>query len=568
MMTIFKSLSPALLAAFLLAAFAAPALSQGPVPSPDYSMTLIKVLDPRSPEAPNLTVRTYTVARGDSVIGLMRRQGLIHSRSDEAKLLALVKDLNPELKDLNLLEPGQKLNLPAALEDGAPALNEGQPKAPELEPVTGVPYRRVLVRRGDNLVRLLRRQGLSDEMIHKRFLRLTLDINPELRDPNLIEAGSELKIPVLSELAAVQSQPAPAAEAGPNIQAPPLWRARPEAASASARASLSLALTRLGFKVDREGLFFLSWGGRTFQVDQALFPMVELGQGRQLILDAGSDLPRSAVEALAAQQPPVKVFRRSKRESLERALRRLWLEAGFYRVYGRGQLYEGGDDIRLTLRARQIVWPTAAAWNAGRPLIIERRGPTGLGCDGRWAAFLREHGLELLELSGNRLLPPRPPELLPGPKIERLEPGGEQRTLWLAARLLRLWGAEISWSEAEEAAGEQRMLLAQASGGRTWALALKTLPQAQRQAAAEAGWRLLELDDEDGSAVRAAARVLNLKLRQGLKLRAPVGGPELSLTIKGLLVAAPGGDYFISEVELPETLRLLLPEDLTLLTLS
>ena len=127
----------------------------------------------------------YTVARGDTLIGIARRYGTT------AEELARINGLeNP-----SLIYPGQKLKIPRP--DGGP-----QPE-PEPQPT----YVEYTVARGDTLIGIARRYGTTAEELAR--------ING-LENPSLIYPGQKLKIPQPGG-----NQPAPAFTVGEKVRVRP-----------------------------------------------------------------------------------------------------------------------------------------------------------------------------------------------------------------------------------------------------------------------------------------------------------------------------------------------------------
>ncbi len=246
-----------------------PAQAEVPAPAPasapqrtsdyaaDHTITLTKMVEVYEFEDLRVAVDQYRVARGDGLLKLLRERGVLTSSADEAKMLRLVKDLNPGLTDVNALEVGQVLNLPSLpnAEEAAPGADPAQmtetvkvyersqssqqpakvvvrrhqpagAAAPDsaaeaatasastssassgdldfpsgnagplsVDPGSQVVYRTVKVRPGDTLEKLMRREGMDSDLIYRHLIRITKRLNPDVRNADLILAGAELKIP-------------------------------------------------------------------------------------------------------------------------------------------------------------------------------------------------------------------------------------------------------------------------------------------------------------------------------------------------------------------------------------
>jgi hypothetical protein len=285
--------------------FLAPQLLSQEVPATtDSTITLTNNVEVYSYEDLTFTIENYVVAPGESIEGILRKQGIWPEGADDGtalKLVKLVSELNPVVPNLDQINPGQTLYLPRLEEkppeplqtiapdeddpsvvvtynlsspeqsparvvvkrqtpetDPAPAQDEPLPegtyalrtsgngdanspdaktsptvpaaqteqaKNPASEPTTvttresqrdslrrgnvpsqnegpvdisddGTAFRTIKVKRGDTLERLLRREGIDPRSIYREYIKVTVKLNPKLRNPNLIIAGAELKIPL------------------------------------------------------------------------------------------------------------------------------------------------------------------------------------------------------------------------------------------------------------------------------------------------------------------------------------------------------------------------------------
>lgn len=146
---------------------------------------------PPMPPVPHCPGAAYTVVQGDTLFQIARRFGV----TLEALLAA-----NPQITNPDLIFPGQVICLPVAVEPHCP---------------TGLTY---MVAPGDTLFSIARRLGVSVEVL--------LRLNPEITDPNRIQPGQLLCVPVPSPVVSpieepvVPPMPVPTLP-GPSIPCPP-----------------------------------------------------------------------------------------------------------------------------------------------------------------------------------------------------------------------------------------------------------------------------------------------------------------------------------------------------------
>lgn len=129
--------------------------------------------------------QTHTVREGEWLIRILEEKG--YTRQEIRELLPVVKELNPDITDLNKLRPGQTLQLP----DEPPATLKIRPAIPpESKKKT------YTVKSGDTLVSILKREGVPQELIFKDYLGLFLELNPQISDINKLRVGQEIVLPV------------------------------------------------------------------------------------------------------------------------------------------------------------------------------------------------------------------------------------------------------------------------------------------------------------------------------------------------------------------------------------
>jgi len=618
------------------------------------TMTKVVVVD----EFGNPQVDLYQVASGDTLAKILKARGLGGGRADQDRLMRLVRELNPELHDLNRLAVGQTLKLPVAdagaaaasaplpspgtetvkvyertqanqqaarvvvrrhqiealtpaesEEAGAAASDASQASGPEARaasaPVPGeagggplyfpsgnagplardwssqVVYRKVKIRPGDTLERLLRREGMPRKVIYNQLLKITMNLNPEIKNPDLILAGAELRIPAAGDyLAAAGLNPLEVREAALAInqrrRPPPVSlaagaaesaRQLPEEEAEAAKNTLGLIFTRLGDRVENQGgLRLAGEGGEVWELDTRKHPVVYTRSGAKLVLDLGSTLPRSTLDALRSQK--FQVFRTRRGEPLDRALDRLWPLCGYYRVYTRERTYEGGGDIRLRISADWMVWPTEETWNSGQPLVFNKVPRGSRGTDQAWLRFLNDHGLVVFDLYRSFLRPIRENAAGgPGP-VSSVTTLDSANPRFLAAELVRLLGAEPRLAAPLEIKnGPARQIVTAPlyweAGGNLAVLDFGELSADDAEVLSRNGFRVMAASLNPEAVIEAVLIGFGLKTQENLVLTAPPGGPRMSLTIRGRLVTLPTDrrKCLLTYAALPQGLaRLLDPE--------
>ena len=609
---------------------------------PSNTITLTKVVPVYEFENLKVTVDQYKVTSGDTLAKILKARGFGARGADQAQFMRLVRQLNPELKDLNRLAVGQFLILPttdsrsepipagqvqspgrtetvkiyertqpnqkaarvlvlrhqtnaltstepaeeassaeSASEASEPGLKTAGyvplPAPPEVaasdevggdlldfpsgnigplfrEQSSKVVYRTVRIRPGDTLERLLRREGLPRAAIYRHILKITLELNPEIKNPDLILAGKELRIPAAGEyLTAAGLDPREVREAALAINqrrrpAPVAMvastaenvRRLPDEEAETAKNSLGLIFTRLGDRVENQGSLRLDGAEENFELDAKAYPVIYTISGAKLVLDLGSTLPRSTLEALRSRN--FNVFRTRRGESLDRVIGSLWPLCGYYRVYTKERTYEGGGDIRLKISADWIVWPTEEAWNSGHPLVLNKIVKGGRGTDPAWGHFLGDHGLTMVDLDRNLIRPPRETAVLPArsSSVTTLDSANPR---FLAAELVRLFGAEPRQAAPMEIKSGHDSQIVTAplyweSGDHRIILNFGELSSDEVTVLRRNGFRVVIASLNPEAVIEAVLTGFGLKAQENLVLTGPAGGPIMTLTIKGRLVTS------------------------------
>ena len=136
------------------------------------------------------TVRAWrhTVKRGEHLWRILRREFAMQDQ-DIARFCALAQRLNPQLRNLDALQPGQRLLLPFALTPDNATVQTALPTAET---------RTLVVGPGEHLARMLRTPcDLCDRVIFDpQFIQRLHAANPHIADLDRLEVGQRLIIPL------------------------------------------------------------------------------------------------------------------------------------------------------------------------------------------------------------------------------------------------------------------------------------------------------------------------------------------------------------------------------------
>ena len=219
-----------------------------------------------------------------------------------------------------------------------------------------------------------------------------------------------------------------------------------------------------------------------------------------------------------------------------------------------------------------MVWSTEEAWNSGQPLVINRVSRADRRSDPAWVRFLADHGIQLLDIHQNSILP-EPAQAAPAElKLVNLN---DRNPALFAAELVQALGAEpkvgvqldLARGRAEEIAVESGPTapVLWENGGAQVVLHFGELPADAIQTLKRNGYRVVNSAPESEAVVEAVLSGFGFKSTSSLNITAPAGGPRMSLNIKGRLVNTGRGRCLITQVPLPSGLGGLLEPDLMVL---
>ena len=403
----------------------------------DAAISLVQTIFLKEYEGVDVQVEEYQVQEGDSLAKILRQRQVVGPGPVPGRILDMILTFNPQISNPNLILPGQKLVMPTGPVEGLPA---SPPPAAEADAgpaeIQEDQYQVILVEEGESLSKLLRRQGLPDAMIFNEFINLTLRLNPQITDPNLIYAGQRIKLPkgsarpeaALLEKPASASivrpirpktpptstrvkpkpKPKPKPEEKPTIALPP--PELPPSQTVATRTALGLIFTRIGERYLSKGQHFLplKTGGQITLSPQA-FPIIEFRTGHRVVLDLDRRLPEEMVGLIRTNWPNYTIFRAQPGEHLSELLERLFKLAQYHKVRGRGDPWVLNRDVRISIGADWIIWPTQKDWSQGRAVVITLPASLDQGTSPEVAAYLDGLGIKVIDFHARgSLIGPEP----------------------------------------------------------------------------------------------------------------------------------------------------------------
>jgi LysM repeat protein len=220
---------------------------------------------------------SYVVKRGDCLYRILKRQHITMSQLQHQNLIRLIGQLNPDLKNPNVIYPGQMLVLPEGERAGAS--------------VSDYPTVTYTARRGDSLTKIAMRElNVKQDDVY-RTLQVIRQLNPDIRNLDKIIPGQALKLPEgAASTATAQEAATGAAETAreEKVEGRQLKATLPE----NCLAAIRHILGRMGGYMITTGKYYipLPRSGQA-NIDCTVIPVIELDDGSTILLDISSQLP-------------------------------------------------------------------------------------------------------------------------------------------------------------------------------------------------------------------------------------------------------------------------------------
>ncbi|MFH1489568.1 MAG: LysM peptidoglycan-binding domain-containing protein, partial [Pseudomonadota bacterium] len=299
-----------------------------------------------------------TIQKGDHLWGLLRKRELLNKQK-LPELLSVLKRLNPSLKNLDLVHPGEKIIIPLTIAPVRGMPSASAPKAPAVKvsaaEIKDLHLEKYTVRAGESLIRIIRDHfDIPTEDLHNEYLQLVKQMNPQIEDLNVIRPGQQIRLPIYSPQIVrkpIESKPPQKAEAAPEKQD----LKPPEKPSTSLGRELGEILTLMGEEWVKTGQHFIPLkSGGQINLKAESFPIINLANGNRVIVDLHNDLPDKMAKLITSSWEGYRIVHLEK-DDLRGALNKIFEAFAFPKVYRAGEPLELGGDIPLRLTADWII---------------------------------------------------------------------------------------------------------------------------------------------------------------------------------------------------------------------
>jgi hypothetical protein len=492
--------------------------------------------------------RIHVVKQGEWIAGILRSQF-----GDEPVSYALIRRLNPDIKNLNRIHPGQRIVLPA------PGNIEPSESVPGIGRENSPPPVIYRILEGDSISRIILSEMSVNPTEALPAYRLIRKLNPEIPDLNQLPVGQTLRLP-----------PSPARSEVPS--AAPLKSAAYSTEKSDAETA-AIADSLLGIirpvigkmhgAVTATGSYFIPLQETTqITIDCAQIPVVELDDGTTVLLDYADRLSEN-LKGLIRQTWKNYAFLTT--EEFHDGLGGL---LGIIRHSRNYRMVRADKPLEVTVKPEILISPdwiitgreTTGGSTYRQGLFLLDRGELPLPAETR--VFIEKSGVAVTEIAEDRAVSSaETPPVLQQPAIVDL------RTLTgidLAERLLATLG-ETSIRNAEVVVFDQARngfnlsvtadLLIR-KGEKRFIFYAKRLPEQFLHILREAGTEVIPIGEKDQgrSLVEGVLQGLGIPVSFGyFSFRIPEEGkrPRLTASFSALKAIREGESIYLIDFDMP-----------------
>jgi LysM repeat protein len=361
---------------------------------------------------------SYTVQKDDHIWDILRRKGSI-AEEDFPRFVTILKGLNPGIKDVNKIYPSQKILVPLKQIEAKERPADSAPRFITIPMIPDILYKTHQVHSGEYLSRIVTAHlGVRWDEIPRDYFQTLKRLNPRIKNMDLIYPDQTIRIPALAAQEPPAAQPGPVASevamadeaATPeNAMATAIPQALPapvsvetpvpEQGTPSWQEGLAEAMKQLGSKLLASGQCYFPEKDRgDVTLDLAAFPVIELQDGRHLLLETGKGLPKDIEEAARASWKDLVILRPDPGDPYDVVLDKVFRAMFGEKVQKVIALPAFDDGIQVTLRGDWILPLEARQGNQGAYQCITLIETPEESTSGPVVQYLAEANIQVLDI--------------------------------------------------------------------------------------------------------------------------------------------------------------------------
>lgn len=318
----------------------------------------------------------YQVQKGDWVLKIFRQKGEI-AHEDFREFLGIFERLNPHVKDIDRIRPGQVVDIP--LKKLAQGALPGQSSGVVTIPFVMVDNPKEMIRknsnaytiqRGDTVSKLIANHfgGRYGNLTYSQGLKLFKAVNPHIKNIDRIYAGEKIYLPdpsireqgwfsglfdesgnLVEEVAEAEmttaeaSQPRPPAAVSTPLE--PLPR------QSESKGPIAEAASVMGGRLLNKGTYFLPMKqGSDFELDLSRYPMIDLGNGKKVILTSQDKVMNVDLPLIQSYWDDVKVVKVGENSSSREILEAVFAALSDQQSANQLAFEDGGVTVRISAK--------------------------------------------------------------------------------------------------------------------------------------------------------------------------------------------------------------------------
>ena len=291
------------------------------------------------------------IGRGDSLWRiLVEEKGL--SGKNFHSYLVLIRGLNPQVKNLEVLRVGDKIFIPLRADqllEGPPPTEAAASGRMQAGAGTTTSYR---VKSGEHLYQILREQlKITDDRKLAQYYALVKDLNPERKDWDTLLEGEILRLPALGRgqevtekgpqpvvaskpttdtTAAAREVKAPVTPKAAAVPAPPDRRQTLRAPAKDNMALFAMVVEAMGSQIQQSGEEVVALKDGTVRFDKSSYPVVyNATLGQRVVIDPDEKIPSALRTKLGDPTIATQVLPMSNGMSIQEAVSQLLARLGY-----------------------------------------------------------------------------------------------------------------------------------------------------------------------------------------------------------------------------------------------
>ena len=306
---------------------------------------------------------SYTVQKGDHIWELLRRKGSI-SESDFPRFVSILKRFNPHIVNVDKIYPRQEILIPlkeTKVKDAPPDTGPRYITIPIIPDVLYITYE---VRPGESMSRIVAtRVGLQWDQLPEDYVHTLKRLNPGISDMNVIHPGQAIRIPELPAKGPTRTVATAETVAGKLAGNRSLSSATENLPPAKASIPwwhrvVSKTIAGLGGKLLASGqCYFPGKDQEDFTLDLTAFPVLEMEDGRHLVLKSRKGLSEKLKMAIRSFWDPLVIIQIDPEEPAATSLGKVFHAVSGGKVQKILDLPKLDDGIRVSLRGDWILSP-------------------------------------------------------------------------------------------------------------------------------------------------------------------------------------------------------------------